>query len=112
MQVIDPEVHNLIAGGPELRRRFLDWIAFHVEHDHLAVWRRFRRALKQRNAALSQRGTHADQELERGVRRSVRRIWTRRGAGVLELAWTACESMGRALLETDLGFEYQQGWTK
>ena len=24
LQVIDPEVHNLVAGGPELRRRFLD----------------------------------------------------------------------------------------
>jgi len=24
LQVIDPEIHNLIAGGPELRRRFLD----------------------------------------------------------------------------------------
>ena len=42
LQVIDPEVHNLIAGGPELRRRFLDWVAFHVEHDHLMIWRRFR----------------------------------------------------------------------
>ena len=50
LQVIDPEVHNLIAGGPELRRRFIDWIAFHVEQGHLDAWRRFRRALKQRNA--------------------------------------------------------------
>jgi hypothetical protein len=36
-----------VAGGPEQRRRFLDWIAFHVEPEHLATWRRFRRALKQ-----------------------------------------------------------------
>ena len=55
LQVIDPEVHNLIAGGPELRRRFLDWVAFHVEHEHLFVWRKYRRALKQRNAALKAR---------------------------------------------------------
>ena len=52
LQVIDPEVHSLIAGGPEQRRRFLDWVAFHVEQEHLMKWRRFRRALKQRNAAL------------------------------------------------------------
>ena len=39
LQVIDPEVHGLVAGGPELRRRFLDWVAFHVEHEHLLAWR-------------------------------------------------------------------------
>ena len=59
LQVIDPEVHNLIAGGPELRRRFLDWVAFHVEHEHLAIWRRYRRVLKQRNAALKAKSTEA-----------------------------------------------------
>ena len=52
LQVIDPDVHNLISGGPDQRRRYLDWIAFHVEHDFLSLWRRFRRVLKQRNAAL------------------------------------------------------------
>ena len=52
LQVIDPDIHELIAGGPELRRRYIDWIAFHVEHAYLDTWRRFRRALKQRNAAL------------------------------------------------------------
>ena len=52
MQVIDPDVHKLVAGGPDDRRRYVDWIAFHVEHGYLDRWRRFRRALKQRNAAL------------------------------------------------------------
>ncbi len=56
LQVIDPEVHSLVAGGPEQRRRFLDWIVFHVEHEYLAAWRRFRRALKQRNILLKQGG--------------------------------------------------------
>ena len=52
LQVIDPDVHGLVAGGPEGRRRYLDWIAFHVEQSYLDAWRRYRRALKQRNAAL------------------------------------------------------------
>jgi DNA replication and repair protein RecF len=54
VQVIDPEVHELIQGGPELRRRFLDWGVFHVKHEFLDVWRRYQKALKQRNAALRQ----------------------------------------------------------
>ena len=39
LQVIDPDVHKLIAGGPEDRRRYIDLIAFHVEHGYLERWR-------------------------------------------------------------------------
>lgn len=52
VQAIDPEVHYLVQGGPEYRRRFLDWGVFHVKHTFLAVWRRYQKALKQRNSAL------------------------------------------------------------
>jgi len=112
LQVIDPEVHNLVAGGPEQRRRFLDWVAFHVEHDHLLTWRRFRRALKQRNAALKAgsgdgaiRSWNAEfVELSRQLDESRRRA--------LEVATDSLMEYGLGLLGTDLGFEYQQGWNK
>ncbi|MCX7513349.1 DNA replication/repair protein RecF [Frateuria sp. STR12] len=52
----EPGSHALIAGAAEERRRFLDWGVFHVEHDFLAVWRRYQRALKQRNALLRSGG--------------------------------------------------------
>ena len=48
----EPGSHELIAGGAEHRRRFLDWALFHVEQGFLPVWRRYARALKQRNALL------------------------------------------------------------
>jgi DNA replication and repair protein RecF len=51
-QAIDPEVHRLIEGGPQERRRFLDWGVFHVEPNFVDHWRRYQRALRQRNAAL------------------------------------------------------------
>jgi DNA replication and repair protein RecF len=51
-QAIDPEVHRLIDGGPQERRRFLDWGVFHVEPSFVEHWRRYQRALRQRNAAL------------------------------------------------------------
>ena len=54
VQLIDPAVHILVQGGPGERRRFLDWGVFHVKHEFLPGWRRFRRALQQRNAALKQ----------------------------------------------------------
>jgi len=51
-QAIDPDVHRLIEGGPLERRRFLDWGVFHVEPSFVEHWRRYQRALRQRNAAL------------------------------------------------------------
>lgn len=51
-QAIDPEIHELVQGPPEHRRRLLDWGVFHVKHDFLEHWRRYQRALQQRNAAL------------------------------------------------------------
>ncbi|KAG1255931.1 hypothetical protein G6F65_016536 [Rhizopus arrhizus] len=52
----EPGSHALVSGGGEPRRRFLDWGLFHVEPDFLALWRRYSRALKQRNALLKQGG--------------------------------------------------------
>ena len=57
----EPGSHALVAGGGEPRRRFVDWGLFHVERDagrnaamegFLPLWRRYARALKQRNALL------------------------------------------------------------
>ena len=48
----EPGSHDLIGGGSEHRRRYLDWGLFHVEPNFMPVWRRYARALKQRNALL------------------------------------------------------------
>ncbi len=52
VQAIDPEIHKLVDQGPERRRRWLDWLVFHVEPTFAVHWSRYNRALKQRNAAL------------------------------------------------------------
>jgi DNA replication and repair protein RecF len=51
-EIIEPHSHLLVEGQPARRRRFMDWGVFHVEHTYLRDWRRFRRALIQRNALL------------------------------------------------------------
>lgn len=50
----EPGSHALVSGGSEHRRRFIDWALFHVEPSFLMPWRRYQRALKQRNALLKQ----------------------------------------------------------
>lgn len=56
----EPGSHALITGPAEERRRFLDWGVFHVEHDFQPLWRRYRRALRQRNALLRGMAKDAD----------------------------------------------------
>jgi len=110
LQVIDPEVHNLVAGGPDYRRRYLDWMAFHVEPGYQDRWRRFRRALRQRNAALREGPSKkAISGWDREFLEAAEEVdQTRRR--VLDSAHTALEQTGAALLGCTVGFEYQQGW--
>jgi DNA replication and repair protein RecF len=111
LQVVDPDVHDLVAGGPEGRRRYVDWIAFHVEHGYLDHWRRFRRALKQRNAALKENASRDalagwDKELgETG------RLVHDARLRVLEITRPALEDIGASLLGCAVNVEYQQGWS-
>lgn len=62
LQVIEPEIHQLVAEGPEGRRRFLDYGVFHVEPRYLPAWQRYRKTLKQRNAVLRAGGSAAELE--------------------------------------------------
>lgn len=52
VQVIEPDSVLLVTGGPDLRRRMVDWGLFHVEPSIAQSFRAFRRVLHQRNAAL------------------------------------------------------------
>jgi len=54
LQLITPDSHKLIEQGPRYRRQFMDWGVFHVEPQFHQIWRRFQRAMKQRNAGLRQ----------------------------------------------------------
>jgi DNA replication and repair protein RecF len=60
----EPGSHALIAGSAEERRRYLDWGVFHVEHDFLSAWRRYQRALKQRNSLLRRTGLAYEAQFE------------------------------------------------
>lgn len=52
IHIITPRSHEIVEGGADYRRRFLDWGVFHVEPQYQFVSSRYQRALAQRNAAL------------------------------------------------------------
>ncbi len=108
LRVIDPEVHRLVAGSPEERRRFIDWIAFHVEPGFLGQWRRFRRALQQRNAGLRSDAPDLDAWDTEFVRAGEELAEARRR--VVALSLPTLEAVAAGLLEVPVGFDYRQGW--
>ena len=52
LQLINPESFRLLEGSPKVRRQFLDWGVFHVEHSFMHWWQRLQNSLKQRNSLL------------------------------------------------------------
>ncbi|MAI41411.1 MAG: DNA replication/repair protein RecF [Candidatus Azotimanducaceae bacterium] len=59
--VLGPQTVNLLVGGPEYRRRFLNWGVFHVEPGFRRVWEGAKRCLSQRNRLLKSGGVVSEE---------------------------------------------------
>jgi len=105
--VIEPRVHLLIEGGPGERRRFLDWGVFHVEHGYIGAWRRYRRVLGQRNAAL--RSGQDASTWDEGLSLAGMHITGARIRYATQLR-KALEGLGEGLLGQRLDLVYRTGW--
>jgi len=55
VQLIHPKSYRLLDAGPQIRREFLDWGIFNHNRNFLPNWRKFSKALQQRNALLKSR---------------------------------------------------------
>lgn len=110
----EPGSHALISGASEHRRKLIDWALFHVEPGFWSPWRRYQRALKQRNALLKQQGAAIDFEvweeelaLHGACLHRLREHW-------LEGFTRELETLAARLLPT-LGapkLRYQPGWNQ
>lgn len=52
IQLIHPKSYQLIDAGSQLRREFLDWGVFNNHQEFLLNWKKYKKALIQRNALL------------------------------------------------------------
>ena len=111
VQLLDSSAHQLIEGGPRHRRQFLDWGVFHVEPSFLPAWRRYQRALKQRNALLRQRATEALlKTFEPELAQAGALLDQHRRAYLAELEPVALAWAERLLGKLELRFRYLRGW--
>ncbi len=110
VQAIDPEVHRLVEDGPRERRRYLDWGVFHVEHRFVDQWRRYQKALKQRNAALrTARPTSEIRAWEMEFAEAGERVSESRQRYFEKLQSSVAE-VAKRLLGLDLELELRKGW--
>lgn len=110
IQVIDPGVHRLIDEGSSRRRRLLDWGVFHVKHEFLSVWRRYQRALAQRNTALREElGLDVVAAWDRELIESAEAIDRLRSAYVDTFA-AHFRDVGSDLVGEEVELEYRRGW--
>lgn len=110
VHAIDPSMHGLVEGGPSERRRFLDWGVFHVEHGYLDTWKRYRRVLGQRNAALKHSGGPAELRPWTEVLAEAGTVVEQSRRRYLERLAPFVEEYGRRLLDAPLTLDYRQGW--
>ncbi|WP_199610150.1 DNA replication/repair protein RecF [Flocculibacter collagenilyticus] len=61
VQIVTPDSFNLFFGGPKVRRQFIDFGLFHVEHSFHQLWLTYTKLLKSRNALLKQRVINKEQ---------------------------------------------------
>lgn len=113
LQIIEPGGHRLLEDGPALRRGFIDWGVFHVEHGFLDVWRAYRRALSQRNGALRQGqpamvvASWVPELLRAGLE-----IDRQRRSLMKKMAGPFTDLSRRLLGTEDVRLEYQPGWPR
>ncbi|MFT4045108.1 MAG: DNA replication/repair protein RecF [Solimonas sp.] len=110
-QIFEPGMHRVLQEGPTYRRSFIDWGVFHVEHSFLDIWRRYRRALRQRNQLLRLgRGEREVAAWEPELADSGELLHRLRRRHLEAITERAKEKVQSLLAEGEWTFELQPGW--
>lgn len=110
IQVINTEAQRLLTDSPEGRRAFLNWGVFHVEPSYRTLWKRYQKALKQRNAALRTGDSKLAAAWEPEMAAAGAHVHERR-ADFLQIVLTAAiDIAGQWLPSVDLNWRYRPGW--
>ena len=112
MQIINSDSFLLLEGSPKIRRRFLDWGVFHVEHEFALAWRKATKCLTQRNLLLKQRKVDTSQlnawDAEFAAQGELVDEFRRRY--VEQFLPTLKVALPRLIDLPSLSIEYERGW--
>lgn len=113
VQILEPGTHRILQDGPSYRRSFLDWGVFHVEPSFLPTWRRYRRALRQRNQALRSGGRERELAVwEPELTEAGGVLTALRQQHLAQIAPAVTQRLERLLDEGHWHFELQTGWPR
>ncbi|MBV1914645.1 MAG: DNA replication/repair protein RecF [Pseudomonadales bacterium] len=114
VQLINSDTFQLLAGGPRIRRQYMDWGLFHVEQEYASYWKRYSRALRQRNQLLRYGKLNTlGQELRpwnEELSTCATRIHEYRKPHLTELASQIETKFEKMCLVSGLGVSYSPGW--
>ncbi len=112
VQVIEPGIHKLIEEGPTQRRSYLDWGVFHVEQLFYSTWRRYRKALDQRNAGLRDNLPVSQIALWDDTLIAAGEAVNRQRLDYLQKLAPFLDAAGVALFDTPLECTFNRGWSE
>lgn len=75
VQLFTPQSSDLITGPPITRRRYLDWLVFHVEHDFGNCINAYTKSVAQRNSIL--KNAKATFSYNNSYRHDESEVWTK-----------------------------------
>ncbi len=110
IQILLPNLAELVFGAPQERRQWLDWGTFHVKQDYLEALRRYVRCVRQRNAVLrsgnqSTLGAWTERMVDLGAQ-----VAAARGEYFTETRPAVLAALARLAPEMELTLEYHAGF--
>lgn len=109
---IHPESYQLITGGPNERRKFLDWGLFHVEHQFKKVWSDYVRGLKQRNFCLRMQRQQEAKQWHQILHHNGTQIGELRRTYFTQIEPIVHKIAGKLGLNDAIVFKYRRGWNE
>lgn len=109
---IHPESYQLITGGPNERRKYLDWGLFHVEPRFKKVWSDYVRALKQRNCCLRMQHIQEARQWHQALYENGEEITRLRIEYFTQIEPIVHELADKLGLKNTIMFKYKEGWNR
>lgn len=111
IQLILPNIAELVFGAPSIRRQWLDWGAFHVKPGYMPALRDYLRALRHRNALLRRGEAHTLATWSDRVAEMGEAVAAMRAAYFMDIEARIVECVQALNSELAVRFSLYPGWS-